>query len=196
MAAVSRADVWLAFAEHFLDTETRHAIPDAAYTALAHGLTPATALDVWCFEVTPVLYHNLWSVAGDWAGWDREWLTASILAKRGRWPNRPGPLGRAVYKLRIDGSHGTWLAIAHCMETLEAAPPADRARVAAELVWLGRHFFDFAPTPRPAGWDREVLGRLFASRFLPGFLPLVYENERDGESQAKCAARVQAALDA
>lgn len=193
---VLRADVWLAFAEHFLDTETRHEIPDAAYAALAHGLTRDAALDVWCFEVTPVLYPNLWSVAGDWAGWDRTWLTARIEATRGRWPNRPGPLGRAVYKLRVGAAfHSTWLAIASCMDTLAAVPTEERARVAAELVWLGRHFFDFAPSPRPALWDREALSRLYTTRFLPCFLPLVGDAHEDGESVAKCTARVQAALD-
>jgi hypothetical protein len=60
----ARIEVWLDMANHFLDTETRQAIPLTALCCLKAGLSVAAAREVWCFEVSPVVSCNLWNVAG------------------------------------------------------------------------------------------------------------------------------------
>ncbi len=74
----TREDVWEAFADQFLDTETRTWIPRAALTAVEAGFSRAEAYDVWRFEVTPAVSANLLDLAGEWAGWPRDWLVKQI----------------------------------------------------------------------------------------------------------------------
>lgn len=47
-----RVDVWVAMADHFLDTETRHELPRTALACLEAGLSAAEARDVWYYEVS------------------------------------------------------------------------------------------------------------------------------------------------
>ena len=68
----SRIDVWVAMADHFLDTETRHDIPFAALRCVEAGLSSVEARSVWQHEVEPAVRFNVWDVAGEWACWDKE----------------------------------------------------------------------------------------------------------------------------
>lgn len=128
--SVSREDVWEALADQFLDTETRTWVPRTARMCLEAGLDPAAAFEVWAYEVTPAVFFNLCLVAGEWAGWDREWLCARIERCR----VKPSKLGYLVYRVRALIAHESWLRIEECMNELLALPHADRTRREAEMT--------------------------------------------------------------
>jgi hypothetical protein len=135
--------VWISMADHFLDTETRHDLPLTALCCVQAGLSPAQARDVWQHEVTPAVGFNLFSVAGEWAYWDRDWLLERIQRVRSSWWHRPG-WQRRRWPMPLMGGH--WLAIERSIEFLQAVPAAaERELVARDLARLARHLFDFCP---------------------------------------------------
>jgi hypothetical protein len=188
-----RNALWEDFAEHFLDTETRHLIPASAERCVRLGLSIEDTGDIWRYEVAPVVWPNLWSVAGEWAGWDRAWLTGRILALRGRFPNRPGTLANLIYRSRVHFNHRVWVGIAACMRELQRAAEREREQLAGNLGWLARHYFDCgiprAPPPNPISIETD-----YRVTFLPIFERLVWRDKITGESRAICGARVQTAL--
>lgn len=75
----TRISLWEAFSEFFLDTElTDVCFRHAARIVEQSGVSLAEAEAVLWNEVFPILHVNLQSVAGEWAGWSREWLKAHI----------------------------------------------------------------------------------------------------------------------
>jgi len=192
-AQVDKTAIWLDLAEHFLDTETRHLIPASAGLCVRAGLSIEAAGNIWRYEVTPAVWPNLWSVAGEWGLWERDWLTSRIQALRGRFPNRPGAFAKLIYRLRVHYNHRVWVAIAACMEEFEHTPEFERQGLERNLGWLSRHYFDFCPTPVSAV-DRVTLRSLYYTTFLRVFEPLVFRDRIDGESKVVCNARVEAAL--
>lgn len=83
----NRLPVWMACGDLYLDTE----ITDQGYHSIARACaaSPYTSeeLDRIMFsEVWPALALNLFSVAGEWAGWDEEFVKIRILERsRRRW---------------------------------------------------------------------------------------------------------------
>ena len=151
-----RVAVWMAMAEHFLDTETRHDLPTTARRCVEAGMTISEARDVWRYEVTPAVCFNVLSVAGEWAYWDRDWLVARIERLRHGWWNR---LAGARW-LHWPFLAGNWRAIEQCMNLLWSVPaPNQRAVLAQDLTFLARHCFDFCPD-RAAELDAEARARL------------------------------------
>jgi hypothetical protein len=188
-AAVSREDVWEALGDQFLDTETRTWIPRAAQTCVDAGLTREAAFDVWAYEVTPALWSNIWSVAGEWAAWDRGWLEQRIRASA----VKPSRLAYLAYRVRIHGLHANWNAIGQCVTLLAEAGPAARRALGADLTWLASQYFDFmASMPAPSSEAR--LRDRFRGTFLPIFAPLVVPETAQPESLAICRDRVEIAL--
>jgi hypothetical protein len=190
----ARRRVWIAFADHFLDTETRQDLPWAALAAVEGGFTVEEARAIWLHEVVGVVGANLWSVAGEWAGWNQPWLLERLEALHRSHQGGPGRLWRLHCRLEALPSEPCWRAIRRCMERLQAEPPKARRAVAQDLVALGRHYFDFVPKPLPVEDParRESLERLYRATFLPIFERLVVKSPR--ESKHACAARVEAAL--
>lgn len=136
-----RINVWVAMADHFLDTETRHDIPLTAMACVRAGLSVAEARDVWRYEVSPAVGFNAWDVAGEWAGWDRDWLVKTVRRVGNRWDVRMFRwLGRRV---PVPCMHGFWVSIGRCMQALLETEPPDREPQAARLASLARHYFDF-----------------------------------------------------
>jgi hypothetical protein len=81
----SRLPVWDALSSLFLDTDTS-LLRDWRAKTLAASPYSLNELDtILSDEVTPVCMWNLASVAGEWAGFDPEWLKERIL----RQPARP-----------------------------------------------------------------------------------------------------------
>lgn len=83
----NRRPVWRALSELFLDTE----LQDNDFSCIARTLakSPYTLAEIERIlfrEVYPVCIPNMLSVAGEWAGFDFEWLEESILrhTKRSR----------------------------------------------------------------------------------------------------------------
>ena len=196
MAAGPRQDdrrrpVWVAFADQFLDTETRPYLPLAALSALEAGLSIEEARVIWVEQVAPAVGGNLHGVTGEWAGWDEAWLVARIARRAGRssWWRRP--LGR-----RSAGVHGaSWRVVEGCMAAALAVPPPARWPLLRDLHALAGHYFDFVPADLglEAPGRREALRALFDSVFLPVFRPAVAVGA--GEDPEAMARRVLAALD-
>ena len=72
-----RKPVWIALAALWLDTELRE--PDLQHIASilrASGYSVEQLQEIYFYEVAPVVYPNLLSVAGAWSGFDAEWLVA------------------------------------------------------------------------------------------------------------------------
>jgi len=179
-----RVGVWEAFADQFLDTEVRYDIPRAALCCVEAGITAAEAWDIWRFEATPAVHFNIWSVVGEWALWNTEWLRERIERIRAD-PLPPRPLAHALYRLRVHFLNSVGVAIVRCVKLLEACPPESRRQAAFQLVALARHYFDFCPQPIPEG-ERAELRLLYQRDFLPLFRQLSPPSSAD--------ARVRAAL--
>jgi hypothetical protein len=189
----ARIKVWVAFANHFLDTETRQDVPLAALTAVEGGFTIEEARAMWRFEVAPVVGPNLLSVLGEWAGWNEEWLVSRCSEAMGRRPERPETLAAIAYRFLLDGDE-TWTAIERCMRALLAIPADARRGLAQDLCGLANHYFDFDPRPLPVDDPArlEELRRHFEETFLPTFRPLV--SRMAGESPELFAERVERAF--
>lgn len=188
-----RTAIWVDFAEHFLDTETRHLIPASAGLCVSSGVSIDEGCDIWRFEVTPAVSPNLWSVAGEWSGWDREWLCARIAERRRRLPIRVPFVANLRYRLIVHFNHEVWPAIAACMAALERAPEARRQELVKDLTWLARHYFDLRPGAAACA-DRATLSALYQGTFLPIFERMVHRDGITGESRSACHARVEGAL--
>jgi hypothetical protein len=146
-----RIEVWVAMAEHFLDTETRHQIPLTALRCTAAALTVAETRRVWRVEVTPAVGFNRWPFSGVWTGWDDDWLVAEIESRK-----------RADVAPFFGCDDGVIIAIERCMEILVGVEgAAERAQLACDLAWLARHFFGFSPED-PRTLSPDALARLRA----------------------------------
>ena len=88
-----RLPVWEAFSVFFLDTE----LDDQDFQRIAEVLASSPYSireleDILRFEVYPVLIRNLRSVAGEWSGFDRDWLRRQIEPRLNRRPKIRLPL--------------------------------------------------------------------------------------------------------
>ena len=94
-----RRPVWDALSSLFLDTDVSLLRNERA-SSLAVSPYPVEEIEeILVQEVFPVCGWNLVSVAGEWDGFDQEWLAAEILR---RWrPQRRWSLGR--YLVRRSG---------------------------------------------------------------------------------------------
>ena len=74
-----RRPLWLVLSELWLDTELSAADLERIARAMADsGLTIEELRQVYLVEVAPVASANLLTVAGEWAGFDEEWLCSRI----------------------------------------------------------------------------------------------------------------------
>lgn len=81
-----RKPIWMALSKLYLDTELQEAgFRYIAFIIIQSPYSLDEVKEINKFEVFPVLYSNLLSVAGEWAGFNEDWLVntiASSLAKR------------------------------------------------------------------------------------------------------------------
>ena len=81
----TRRPVWAAISELFLDVKLSDtAIADISRRLRDSGLSQAQLYEIYADEVAPVLYQNLASPAGEWAGFDLQWLEGTITENRKR----------------------------------------------------------------------------------------------------------------
>jgi hypothetical protein len=74
-----RKPVWIALADLWRDTELQEC--DLRYIAKImkqSGYTLNQLRDIYLYEIAPVVYRNLLSPAGEWAGFDQNWLVSTI----------------------------------------------------------------------------------------------------------------------
>jgi hypothetical protein len=77
-----RRPVWNALSCLFLDTDTSLLTDDIAKTLVASPYSSGELGEILIEEVYPVCHWNLFSFAGEWAGFDEAWLEQRILARR------------------------------------------------------------------------------------------------------------------
>jgi hypothetical protein len=71
----ARIPVWQALSEFWLDTE----LQDLEFNYIARVIAESPysieqVMDIHLYEVAPAVSANLASMAGEWAGFDKEWL--------------------------------------------------------------------------------------------------------------------------
>lgn len=187
-------EVWVAMADHFLDTETRQDIPLTAMRCVEAGLSVAEARDVWRYEVSRAVGFNLCDIAGEWAYWNREWLVERIERLRRRWDNTPWTARTLRYYLRAGIMDGVWRAIARHMEALLGFEGHEaRAQAASDMAMLARHGFDFCPADFGALPEDtlERLRALFPDPFMHAMAPAFVTPVEEGVARR----RVKAALE-
>ncbi len=75
-----RKPIWVALSDFYLDTELQES--DFRYIASKIIESPYSfeeVREIDKYEVFPVLQPNLLNVAGEWSGFDEEWLINSII---------------------------------------------------------------------------------------------------------------------
>ena len=95
-----RKDVWLALSDLFLDTDVSLSYEHIARVCGASEYSLQELKEILESEVAPVCAENLLSIAGEWAGFDEQWLVNSILENM---HNKPSIL-RRVLKLLTNPS--------------------------------------------------------------------------------------------
>jgi hypothetical protein len=79
-----RRPLWVALSELWLDTElSAEDLERIARVMADSGLAIDQLREVYLVEVAPVVSANLLQVAGEWAGFDEEWLCAQCPATPG-----------------------------------------------------------------------------------------------------------------
>jgi hypothetical protein len=115
----SRRPVWQALSELFLDTSFDATDMTRIATTLANSPYSLEELDhILLSEVCPACVGNFLSIAGEWAGFDPEWLESRIV----RGPSRlrrfwAGTLGRIV----LAATDGPWHQIRQRVEAERSA---------------------------------------------------------------------------
>ena len=86
----ARIPVWIALSDLYLDTEVSTFHDGIAATLAASPYSLDALRDMLMDDVHPALYPNLLSVAGEWAGFDHDWLVERIEAvgRKPRWRRR------------------------------------------------------------------------------------------------------------
>tara|TARA_R110002020_G_scaffold360232_1_gene572878 strand:- start:25 stop:789 length:765 start_codon:yes stop_codon:yes gene_type:complete len=96
-----RKPIWIALSDFYLDTELQESdIRHIAFKIIESPYSFEKVKEINKYEIFPVLQPNLMSVAGEWAGFNEEWLINRIqesLSKR-----------NTVKKIGIKGSYLTF----------------------------------------------------------------------------------------
>lgn len=118
----NRRVAWNALSDLYLDTDVALS---RQWRAESLASLPYSIDEIeWILvrEVQPIVRWNLYSVAGEWAGFDGEWLEAEILRllrSRQRWPS---PFrGRRVSALAIDEWEATKQLVAEIRNRIAPA---------------------------------------------------------------------------
>jgi len=116
-----RKPVWNAIADFYLDTELRTSDYERIATEfIKSGKTIQQIKEIDFYEVSPVLKGNLMSVAGEWGGFNKNWLNENCEKK---YLKRK----KIFFRLKIKLSHvfwfwmgkGHWKEIEHLMKNAQ-----------------------------------------------------------------------------
>jgi len=77
----TRKPVWLALSDLYLDTDVSLSYQYIARILAESPYSIEELEEILRTEVAPVVAPNLFSVAGEWAGFDEQWLISRILEK-------------------------------------------------------------------------------------------------------------------
>ncbi len=100
-----RRPVWNALSELFLDTALDEGDRRRIAVQLhASGYSDSQLEAIYGDEVAPVCAPNLMTVAGEWAGFDPEWLERSILARRRSALSKAGSWVARLFAIPVAGA--------------------------------------------------------------------------------------------
>lgn len=83
-----RLPLWEALGNLYLDTESDAFVPLVVKAAREGDFSLEEVEHIVKWEVRPALYFNYLDVAGEWAGWDNDWLVQRILDTTGKTSDR------------------------------------------------------------------------------------------------------------
>ena len=86
----ARIPVWIALSGLYLDTDVTLSHDYIVRTLIASPYSLDELHEMLMYDVHPVLYPNLLSMAGEWGGFEEAWLIERILVvrKQPRWRRR------------------------------------------------------------------------------------------------------------
>ncbi len=113
-----RVPVWRALSDLYLDTDVSTFYAHIAETLAKSPFSLDALHDILLEDVHPALYGNLLIVAGEWAGFEDEWLLPRIaeVRRRPRWRRR---LTRVIARFVFDD----WRIVAARVAQLRADAP-------------------------------------------------------------------------
>ncbi|QUJ68656.1 hypothetical protein KDD30_05980 [Photobacterium sp. GJ3] len=97
--------MWVAFSHLFLDADVAENYPWIVRTCVASPYAVETLKSILFDEVSPALYQNVLSVAGEWAGFDENWLVARIVQIK----SAPYASVCRILNLRLQWFHRSYL---------------------------------------------------------------------------------------
>lgn len=181
------ARVWLLMASQFLDSEERAWLVVIAHECLLANLSVDQAREVWRYDVTRAVWHNVLPMYREWAGFDHQWLFERILRLKSRWDNRPGTARWLRYWMRTQVIFDRpWQSIERFMRILLAEPDPEARRILYDdLRILSACYFDdkFVLMDEPPSAPSDQLAQVCARHFRPAVAPVDINS-------AECEARL------
>jgi len=77
----SRLEIWSAMEIFWLDTDSSTQFNDTAFVCAQSKYSIDELKEIYWNETFPALKFNLWDIAGEWAGFDKQWLKERVLQK-------------------------------------------------------------------------------------------------------------------
>ncbi len=75
-----RKPIWIALSEFYLDTELQESDYERIVSKIIESPYSLDEIkEINKYEVFPILQYNFLTVAGEWAGFDEEWLIKNII---------------------------------------------------------------------------------------------------------------------
>jgi hypothetical protein len=179
--ADARRPVWIAMADLFLDTDVRIWYAHMARVLADSPFSLPELRQILDNEVTPALQGNLLDIAGEWAGFDNEWVVGEI---------RHGLGQRHALRVNMDQA---WAPVARLVELLRQAPADEleaRSRAFGMLMQLftSKHINGKELQP-PAQYSLPQLEGFFRQDLWPVMIetaqrlarhnPNIYPNEEE-----------------
>lgn len=130
----ARRPLWAAMSEMWLDTELGPIELEYIARMMAEsGLTDEALREVYLVELAPVLWPNLFATAGEWAGFDQEWLSERIVHNLTHHPRRTRfwsrfPLTRRMMTYATEEYWRALMPMAARMREAQAAAGDRRSR--------------------------------------------------------------------
>ena len=164
-----RERVWIALADLFLDTDVRIWYVTTVRTISKSPFSLEELKYILDREVTPALQGNLLDIAGEWAGFDDDWVVKAVALAAAD----PDPV-----RSLVDLDHH-WSALAHLITIARATQEDSRADRFAAWNALFPLFLDkkpqFESMKPPPNYTKEQLRFCFNSDLKSALIPYVRE---------------------